>query len=140
MFTQVTCRSLYLERYKLNKQDVASSSLISSPQSEKLILKVKASLAVSPDWAIYWTFGNFSKPQEQLICPKSFIFLVKSFLGNFYRHLAIFYQSHCSKVSTCCSRVQLWCEATAARWCGFVSQQQQRKLFFDSPTIRAGTR
>ena len=26
---------------------------------------------------------------------KSFIFLVKSFLGNFYRHLATFYWSHC---------------------------------------------
>ena len=25
---------------------------------------------------------------------KSFIFLVKSFLGHFYRHLAIFYWSH----------------------------------------------
>ena len=27
--------------------------------------------------------------------PHSFIFLVKSFLGNFYRHLAIFIWSHC---------------------------------------------
>ena len=45
---------------------------------------------------------------DNLICPnlphslaiyvtvsKSFIFLVKSVLGNFYRHLAIFYWSHC---------------------------------------------
>ena len=62
---------------------------------------------VWPDWAIYWTLGNFSKPVEQLFCPnlshsqanfvkvsKSIIFLVKSFLGNFYRHLATFYCSH----------------------------------------------
>ena len=32
--------------------------------------------------------GNFVK------VSKSFIFLVKSFLGNFYRHLAIFFWSH----------------------------------------------
>ena len=45
---------------------------------------------------------------QQLFCPnhphfqtifvkvsKSFIFLVKSFLGNFYRNLATFYWSHC---------------------------------------------
>ena len=30
---------------------------------------------------------------------KSIIFLVKSFLGNFYRHLAIFFWSHCLHVS-----------------------------------------
>ena len=30
---------------------------------------------------------------------KSFIFLVKSFLGNFYRHLAIFIWSHCRQDS-----------------------------------------
>ena len=63
-----------------------------------------SNLDVWPDWAIYWTFGHFSKP---LFCPKlphsqaifvkvskSWIFLVKSFLGYFYRHLAIFDWSH----------------------------------------------
>ena len=54
---------------------------------------------VRPDWAIYCTLGNFSKPVQQLFCPyrqailvkllKSFILLVKLFLGNFYRHLTI---------------------------------------------------
>ena len=52
---------------------------------------------------IYCTLGNFSKPVARIILPKlhtflgifvmvlkSFIFLVKSFLGNFYRHLATF--------------------------------------------------
>ena len=47
---------------------------------------------------------TFQSLWEQLFCPnyphylaifvkvsKSFIFLVKSFLGNFYRHLATFY-------------------------------------------------
>ena len=42
-----------------------------------------------PDWAIYWTFGNDSKPLATINLPKSF-------LGNFYRHLAIFIWSHCS--------------------------------------------
>ena len=56
-----------------------------------------------PDWVIYWTFGNFLKPLATINLPKSLtflgifvkvskslIFLVKSFLGNFSRHLAIF--------------------------------------------------
>ena len=63
------------------------------------------SQAVWPDWAIYWTLGNFSKPMATINLPKSpsyaifvkvsktIIFLVKSFLGNFYRHLANFYWS-----------------------------------------------
>ena len=60
-------------------------------------------LTVWPDWAIYWTLGNILKPLAKINLPKSprflsnfckgvkiTIFLVKSFLGNFYRHLAIF--------------------------------------------------
>ena len=52
--------------------------------------------AVRPDWAIYWTLGNFLKPLATIIVPKSstflgnfvrvsksIIFLLKSFLGNF---------------------------------------------------------
>ena len=59
--------------------------------------------SVWPDWAIYCNLGNFSKPVATIILPKShtfwaifgkvsksFISLVKSFLGNFYRHLATF--------------------------------------------------
>ena len=44
-----------------------------------------------PDWAFgkSLTFlGNLVK------VPKSIIFLLKSFLGNFYRHLAIFFSGH----------------------------------------------
>ena len=56
-----------------------------------------------PDWVIYWTLGNFSKPLATIKLPKSSpfldnfwkvskssIFLVKSFLGSFYRYLATF--------------------------------------------------
>ena len=63
---------------------------------------------VWPDWAIYWTLGNFLKPLATINLPqsppflgnfwklsKSIIFLVKLFLGNIYRHLAIFFWSHC---------------------------------------------
>ena len=63
--------------------------------------------AVWPDLAIYWTSGNFLKPLATINLPKSppflgnfckvsksFIFLVKPFLGYFYRHLAIFNWSH----------------------------------------------
>ena len=52
---------------------------------------------VWPDWAIFALWATFSSLWQQLICPnlpKSLIFLVKSFLGNFYRHLAIFFWSH----------------------------------------------
>ena len=61
------------------------------------------SLAVWPDWVTYWTSGNFLKPLATINLPKSptflgnfckgvknFNFLVKSFLGNFYRYLVIF--------------------------------------------------
>ena len=73
------------------------------------IERVRACLPVWPDWAIYWTLGNFSKPGATISLHKSptfwgyfckgvkiLILLVKSFLGNFYRHLATFYRSHCS--------------------------------------------
>ena len=58
---------------------------------------------VWPDWAICWTLGNFLKSLATINLSKSptflgnfvkvlksIIFLVKSFLGNFYGHLAIF--------------------------------------------------
>ena len=61
-----------------------------------------------PDWVIFWTLGNFLNPLATVNLPnlphseaitvnvsKSFIFLVKPFFGNFYRHLAIFIWSHC---------------------------------------------
>ena len=54
---------------------------------------------VWPDWAIYCFLGNFLKHLATFILPKSptllgnfckgvkiFILLLKSFLGNFYRH------------------------------------------------------
>ena len=60
-----------------------------------------------PDWAIYWTLGNILKPLATINLPKSssflgnfckglkyIIFLVKSYLSNFYRHLIIFIWSH----------------------------------------------
>ena len=63
--------------------------------------------AVRTDWAIYWTLGKFLKPLAIINLPKSptfignfvnvfksIIFLVKSFLGNFYRHFVIFFWSH----------------------------------------------
>ena len=63
---------------------------------------------VWPDWLIYWTSGNLLKPLPTINLPKSstflgnfvnvsksFIFAVKSCLGNFCRLLAIFFWSHC---------------------------------------------
>ena len=71
-----------------------------------------------PDWTIYWTLGIFSRPLAAISLPKSstflgnfckgvkiFNFLVKFSLGNFYRHLATFYWSHCAahRVGHSCS-------------------------------------
>ena len=67
--------------------------------------KPRTNPRVWPDWAIYGFLGNFSKPVGTIILAKlpilfgaifvkvskSLIFLVKSFSGNFYRHLATFY-------------------------------------------------
>ena len=63
--------------------------------------------AVWPDWAIFYTFGNFLKPLATTNLPKSltflgnfckgvksYHFLVKSILGNVYRHLVNFFWSH----------------------------------------------
>ena len=40
---------------------------------------------VWPDWAIYWTWCNFSKPVATFSLPKSY-----TFWGNFYRGVKIF--------------------------------------------------
>ena len=40
---------------------------------------------VWPDWAIYWTFGHFSKPLAAISLPKS-----STFLGNFCEGVKIF--------------------------------------------------
>ena len=61
-----------------------------------------------PDWAIFCYFGKHSKLVSTIILPKlpallgNFCksvkiihFLVKSFWGNFYQHLAFFIWSHC---------------------------------------------
>ena len=68
-----------------------------------------------PDWAICCTLGNFLKPWATNILPKLptffvnfcngvkiFNFLLKSILGNFYRHLANFYWSHWSHLKHSC--------------------------------------
>ena len=72
--------------------------------------------AVWPVWAIFCTLGNHSKLSATINLQKfptfignfivkvsiSFIFLVKWFLGNFYRHLAIFIWSHWMWVQYTC--------------------------------------
>ena len=71
-----------------------------------MFIKVRCS-AVWPDWAIYWTLGEFLKPLATINLSKSptflaifvnmlksFILLRKSYLGKFCRHLAIFFWSH----------------------------------------------
>ena len=42
------------------------------------------SVAVWPDWAIYWTLGNFSKTLASIILPKS-----PTFLGYFCKGVKI---------------------------------------------------
>ena len=65
---------------------------------------------VWPDWQIIGLWATFQSFWQQLICPNllhsqaifvkvSKYFFVKSFLGNFYRHLVIFSLSHCMQGS-----------------------------------------
>ena len=69
------------------------------------------------NWAIYWTLGSFLKPLATIILPKSptlsgtFCKGVKIYhlsreiiLGNFYRHLAIFFWSHWAPAQTWLTR------------------------------------
>ena len=41
---------------------------------------------VWPDWTIYWTLGNFSKPLATINLPKSL-----TFLGNFCKRVKIYH-------------------------------------------------
>ena len=47
--------------------------------------------SVWPDWAIYWTLGNFSKPVATISLPKSL-----TFLGNICKGVTIF--NFCSEI------------------------------------------
>ena len=42
-------------------------------------------LSVWPDWAIYWTLGNFIKPLAAINLPKS-----NTFLGNYWKGVNIY--------------------------------------------------
>ena len=72
-------------------------------QHQQLAIRVSVTKLV-----IYWTLGNFSKPLATINLPKSPTFLGNFCKGvkichfssdiiwcNFYRHLAIFFCSHC---------------------------------------------
>ena len=63
-----------------------------------------------PDWAIYWTLGNFLKPLATINLPKSLTFLgnfckgvkfyhfsIEIIFGQLYRHFAIFFWSLCMR-------------------------------------------
>ena len=55
-------------------------------QMTKLKSGLECLQAVWPDWAIYCTLGNFSKPVAAIILPK-----LPTFLGKFCRVVKIFY-------------------------------------------------
>ena len=98
-------------------------------------------LAVWPDRAIFCTLGTFLKPLATNNLPKSLtflgnfvkvsksiIFLVTSFLGSFYRHLAIFFLvtlAACKAVQRsavgrfsclCTTPLAIWCLAISKKW------------------------
>ena len=69
-----------------------SQSLIYRPEDTDFIKRDSCELAlcvrlqpVRPDWAIYWTFGNFSKTLAAINLPKS-----PTFLGNICKNVQIF--------------------------------------------------
>ena len=84
------------------------------PQALETITLPTEPQPVWPDLAIYWTYGNFSRPGPTISLLKSptffgkfvkvstsYIFLVKLFMGNFYRQLATFYWSHWATTTVC---------------------------------------
>ena len=112
-------------KYKGVKLEISCSTLILPPVVSVLCKKhnfFKICIAGSPkdilgdhqypvwpDWAIYWTLGNFLYPLAAIDSPKSSTFLgnfckdVKIYhfsseiiLGNFYCHLATFCWVQCS--------------------------------------------
>ena len=73
-----------------------------------IVNKQEAGVQCDQIWRFFALWPTIQSWWQQLFYPnhahcsaifvrqsKSFIFLVKSFLGNFYRHLAIFIWSHC---------------------------------------------
>ena len=77
--------------------------IMSTDARYRLVDFIREWKPVWPELAIFWTLGNFSKPLATSYLPNSptflgifckgvkiFKFLVKSFLGNLNRHLAIF--------------------------------------------------
>ena len=61
-----------LNLYEINRQMVGT---VQAPALCKLKFSIPYLEAVWPDWAIYWTLGNFSKPLATIILPKSPTFI-----------------------------------------------------------------
>ena len=82
--------------------EVGTKTLLLFSHPQVLFFSLRGTEAVWPDWAIYWTLGNFLKPLATINLPKfptflgnfckgvKIFFLMISLLGNFYKHLAIF--------------------------------------------------
>ena len=111
--------------------------------------------AVWPDWAIYCTLGNFFKPFATINLPKSPTFLgnfckgviiyhftTEIIFGNFYRHLAIFFWSHCLPVIATVSEGEngvlgnvCICKFSSKRWCVQNDRtDESNHLFLNGPS------
>ena len=118
-----------LERDKVEAKKVHTHNL---PRKEGNCKRYTAEIcswwAVWPDWAIFWTLVSFSKPLAPFKLTKfptvlwnfckGVIFLLKSVLGNFYRHLAI-NSGHtvCERKSKSAFKTpKIWKEATTSCW------------------------
>ena len=102
-------------------------------QSKISVCPKRTLWAVWPDLAIYWTLGICLKPLATIDLSKSPTFLgnfckgVKLFnisseiiFGQFYRHLATFYWSHCQQsnygVQMVCHSGQHWTDTQAKHY------------------------
>ena len=56
--------------------------------NDKIQMDQVGCLSVRPDWAFYWTLGNFLKPLASITLPKS-----ATFLGNFCKGVKIYHFS-----------------------------------------------
>ena len=81
-FTYICCKNcnVCLKRPKINKKEAGIGPFFNN----KLWGFYIYTYTVWTNWAIYWTWGNFSKPLATILLPKS-----PTFLGNFCKGVKI---------------------------------------------------
>ena len=89
-FAAIPCKTIRLQSIPIRMRAFIFCYFDSGIQPPPTI-PIPHSRSVWPDWASYWTLGNFSKPLATINFPKS-----PTFLGNFCKGVKIF--NFCSEI------------------------------------------